>query len=191
MKDFKMEPMGMEEEEFSLEQMEKETEEMLRVHYLDDSNATFKRTEGGFLSLETEGTAYPRVQVVRMFPFTDKDEFISIRTPDERSKEIGIVRDINKVSRQTKELLLEQMNIRYFTPIITKIIKIKEEYGYAYWDVVTDRGECRFTIQMGGSGVIHLSENRILIQDIDENRFEIPDIRTLTDVERKRLDLFL
>ena len=133
-------------EEFNLEQMEKETEEMLRVHYLDDNNAVFKRTEGGFLSLETEGVTYSRVQVVRMFPFTDKDEFISIRTPDERSKEIGIVRDINKVSKETKELLLEQMNIRYFTPVITKIIKIKEEYGYAYWDVVADRGECRFTI---------------------------------------------
>ena len=48
-------------EEFNLEQMEKETEEMLRVHYLDDNNAVFKRTEGGFLSLETAGKTGGRV----------------------------------------------------------------------------------------------------------------------------------
>ena len=56
---------------------------------------------------------------------------------------------------------------------------------------MTDRGECRFAIHMGGSDVVHLSETRILITDIDENRFEIPDVTALTPGERKKLDLFL
>ena len=177
--------------EFDLEEMEKETEEMLKIRYLTSDNAVFKRTEGGFVSLKTGDEEYERIHVVRMFPFTDPGHYISIRTPDENSKEIGIIKDINEVSADVRSMLEEQMNLRYFTPVITKIINIKDEYGYAYFDVVTDRGACRFTINIGGSAVVHLSDTRILISDIDENRFEIPDIMKLTVGERKKLDLFL
>ncbi len=182
---------GGEFEDFQLEQMEKETEEMLRVRYLSDENAKFERTGTGFLSLKVGEEFYPRVQVVRMFPFSDKDRFISIRTAEERSKEIGIVEKMSGVSRETAEMLEEQLTLHYFTPVIKKINKIKDEYGFAYWSVVTDHGECNFTIRMGGNSVIHLSDTRILIMDIDENRFEIPDINDLTANERKKLDLFL
>ncbi len=182
---------GGEFEDFQLEQMEKETEEMLRVRYLNDENAKFERTGTGFLSLRIGEEFYPRVQVVRMFPFSDKEQFISIRTAEERSKEIGIVENMNNVSKETAEMLSEQLTLHYFTPVIKKINKIKDEYGFAYWNVVTDHGECNFTIRMGGNSVIHLSDVRILIMDIDENRFEIPDINELTAGERKKLDLFL
>jgi len=178
-------------DEFQLAQMEQETEEMLRIRYLNDENAKFERTGTGFLSLRVGEEFYPRVQVVRMFPFSDKDEFISIRTAEERSREIGIVEKLSRVSKETKEMLEEQLTLRYFTPVIEKINKIKDEYGFAYWNVVTNHGECNFTIRMGGSSVIHLSETRILILDIDENRFEIPDVNRLTAAERKKLDLFL
>lgn len=181
----------MQGEEFDLEQMEKETEEMLKVRFLTKKNAKFSRTEGGFVSLTVEKEFYPRVHVIRMFPFTDPNHYISIRTPEENSKEIGIIEDIETLDKDTKSMLEEQMNLRYFTPVIQKIINIKEEYGYAYFDVVTDRGACRFTIHMGGSSIVHLSDTRVLISDIDENRFEIPDVDKLTAKERKKLDLFL
>jgi hypothetical protein len=181
----------MEEKEFDLEQMEKETEEMLRINMLTPENAKFTRTAGGFVSLETGGEKYPRVQVVRMFPFTDPGHFISIRTTEERSKEIGIIEDMSSLDADTRKMLEEQLNLRYFTPVITKIINVKDEYGYAYFDVMTDRGECRFTIHMGGSDVVHLTETRIIISDLDENRFEIPDVTKLSATERKKIDLFL
>jgi len=181
----------LEMNDFQLEQMEQETEEMLRVRYLNDQNAKFERTGTGFLSLKVGEEFYPRVTVVRMFPFSDKNEFISIRTAEERSKEIGIVEKLNDVSKETLEMLEEQLTLRYFTPVIQKINKIKDEYGFAYWNVVTDHGECNFTIRMGGNSVIHLSDTRILIMDIDENRFEIPDVNQLTVAERRKLDLFL
>ncbi len=178
-------------EEFQLSQMEQETDEMLRIRYLNKDNAVFKKTEGGFLSLKTEGEYYPRVQIVRMFPFMNTTELLSVRTTDERSKEIGIVEKLTDVTEETASLLEEQMNMHYFTPVITRILNIKDEYGYAYFHVETNHGPCRFTIQMGGNAVVHLSETRILIMDIDENRFEIPDIMKLTAGERKKLDLFL
>lgn len=184
-------PDGGEHEDFNLEQMEKETEEMLKLRYINKDNAEFKRTDGGFVSVRIGEEFYPRVQVVRMFPFSDPQKYISIRTPDEHSKEIGIIEDMKNVTKETAQMLTEQLNLRYFTPIIKKIVNIKEEYGYAYFEVVTDRGACRFTINMGRHAVVHLSETRILISDIDENRFEIPDIMQLSTKELKKLDLFL
>ncbi len=181
----------MKEKEFDLAEMEKETEEMLKINLLNENNTEFIRTEGGFLSIKHGDTTYPRVHVVRMFPFTDPDRYISVRTTDEHSKEIGIIEDMAELSSKTAGLIREQLDLRYFTPVITGIKSIKDEYGYAYFDVMTDRGECRFAIHMGGSDVVHLSETRILITDIDENRFEIPDILKLTPGERKKLDLFL
>ena len=179
------------EEEFSLEQMEQETEAMLRLRYLTPKTATFSRTEGGFVSLKVEGEEYSRVQVVRMFPFSEPGKYISIRTAEETSKEIGVIESMETFPKEVGEMLLEQLALRYFTPIITKIYRIKDQYGFAYFDVETDRGHCRFVIRMGGNAVVHLSDTRIIISDIDENRFEIPDVSKLTIKEQKKLDLFL
>lgn len=179
-------------EEFDLEKMEKETEEMLRLRFITKENAVFERTEGGFVSMEIDGESYPRVQVYRSFPFTDPDAYISIREPDEKAKEIGVIKNLRKdVSKETRQMLEEQLRLRYFTPKIEKIINIKDEYGFAYFDVLTDHGACRFTIHMGGGSVVNLSDTRLMITDLDGNRFEIVDVTKLSAPELKKLDLFL
>jgi hypothetical protein len=183
---------GEDFEEFDLEKMEKETEEMLRLRFITRDNAVFKRTEGGFVSLKMEDEFYPRIQVYHAFPFTDPNSYISIREPDEKAREIGVIKNLWKdVTKENREMLEEQLRLRYFTPVIERIINIKDEYGFAYFDVLTDHGACRFTIHMGGGSVVNLSETRLMITDLDGNRFEIPDVTRLTAPELKKLDLFL
>ena len=179
------------DEEFNILEMQKETEDMLRLRYLTPENSRFSRTEGGFVALTVDGEEYSRVQVVRMFPFSKPDRYISIRTAEETSKEIGVIENMADLSEEVREMLDEQLALRYFTPIITKVYQVKDEYGYAYFDVETDRGRCRFVIHMGGNAVVHLSDTRIIISDIDENRFEIPDVTKLSVKEQKKLDLLL
>ena len=174
-----------------MSQIEQEIEEMIELCYIDKDNAVFTRTKGGFISLTFKGKTWERVQVIRLFPFTKPNEFISIRTVEERSKEIGVIQKMSDVSKETQQMINEQLNLHYFTPIIEKIIDIKDEYGYAYFHVLTDRGECRFTINMGSNAVARLSESRLLIEDLNENRFEIPDVFKLSQKEQRKLDLFL
>jgi len=175
-----------------LQQMEEETSQMLAEHPLNRDNARFSRTKGGFVSLEYNGNTWPRIAVYRAFPFTDPERYISIREPDEKAKEIGMVQDLNKdLDPQTAELLREQLRIRYFTPKILKIQDIKEEYGFAYFKAVTEQGPCRFTIHMSGSSVVRLSDSRILLSDLDGNRFEIEDLNRLSESELHKLDLFI
>lgn len=179
-------------EEFDEAILEAQSADLLELRYLNKDNATFTRTDGGFVSLEFQGKRYERVNIYRTFPFTDPDHYISIREADEKAREIGMIQDIHKDIRpEETQMLMEQLNLRYFTPTILKVNDIKEEYGYAYFDVKTNLGTCKFTIQMNSGSVVTLSDTRILITDLDGNRFEIPDLTKLSAGELKKLDLFI
>lgn len=175
--------------ENTLNKFEQKAVEMTAVNIIDKT-ADFKQTEGGFTGLEYKGEKYARVKVVRLFPFSDENRFLSIREYDS-GKEIGIIEDLDNMTDASKDVILKQLKLTYFTPQITKIFKIKDEYGYAYFHVMTDKGECRFAINMGANAVIKLSDTRLIIMDVDENRFEIKDVDSLSQKERRMLDLFL
>lgn len=178
-------------EEFDEEALKAESEELLEMRFLTKENATFARTEGGFVSLKTNGKEYGRVFVYLTFPLTNPEEFISIREADEKAKEIGLIQNLKELAPDQQEMIREQIRLRYFMPVITKVLDIKDEYGYAYWHVMTDFGACRFTTQMSGDAVISLGESRLQVTDIDSNRYEIHDFYALTPGERKKLDLFI
>lgn len=181
----------LELEEFDEEKVKAESADLLELRYLTKENAKFERTPGGFVKLTYQGKTYERVGVYRTFPVTMPDEYISIREADEKAREIGVVEKLSALDADQAKMLTEQLNLRYFTPEITKIFDIKTEYGYGYFHVMTTYGECRFTIHTGGSSVVSLTDTRIVINDLDGNRFEVPDITKLTTTERKKLDLFI
>lgn len=178
-------------QEFDEEALKRESEEVLQMRFLTSENAVFTRTDGGFLALKTGEKEYERVGVYLTFPLTNPDEFISIREADEKAKEIGIIQSIRDLGKDAQEMIREQVRLRYFMPVIRKVMDVKDEYGYAYWHVTTDYGVCRFTTHMGGDAVVNLSEARYQVTDIDGNRYEIPDLYGLTVMERKKLDLFI
>lgn len=177
--------------EFDEEALKAESAELLEMRLLNGENAQFSRTEGGFVALKTGGREYSRVGVYLTFPLTNPEEYISIREADEKAREIGLIEKLSQFPKDQQEMLQEQIKLRYFMPVITKVLDVKDEYGYAYWNVATTFGVCRFTTQMSGDAVISLSDSRLLVTDIDGNRYEIPDFYQLSVMERKKLDLFI
>ncbi|MCQ2526839.1 MAG: DUF1854 domain-containing protein [Lachnospiraceae bacterium] len=161
----------------------------MNENIININEVKFEKTAGGLVSMELAGTSYKRVKPIRLFPFTDPGKYIAIH--DEQDAEIGVIEDLEQLSKDQAALLQEQLDLYYFTPVISKIINIKDEYGYAYFHVVTDRGECKFAINMGSNAVAKLSDNRLLITDLDGNRFEVADVQALTVKEQRKLDLFL
>lgn len=173
-----------------MELIEKEASDMTSMTIIG-TDAVFSNTPGGFVSLDYKGIHFNRVKLVRLFPFTDPNKFISVRTDDGHTKEIGIIEDLSIFPENAKEIVGKQLRMTYFTPKIQKIIDIKDDYGYAYFHVLTDMGECKFAINMGSNAVSKLSDSRLIITDLDENRFEIPDVFALSNKEQRKLDLFL
>lgn len=166
-------------------------EDSLQITYLTPSTAEFYETAGGFAGLKMGEKDYPRITVTRMFPMTDADRYLSIREPDPKAKEIGMIQNLTDFPGETVALLRRQLELRYFMPKITAIHGLKEEYGYGYFSVDTDKGPCKFVVHIYGRAFVRLSEYRYVITDIDSNRFEIPDIRALSAAERRKLDLYL
>lgn len=159
------------------------------IEYITPENAVFARTEGGFASMTYNGTLYARIAVYRSFPHSMPTQFLSVRDTD--AKELGVIRDIDEFDSQTVSILEEQMMLRYYCPLITKVIKIKEEYGYVYWEAETDAGRVRFTCKSEHGALIMLGEDRLLIVDIDGNRFEIPDMKKLSPKDMRELEMVI
>lgn len=177
--------------EFDEEALRKESEELLAMNILNGDNAVFSRTNGGFAALKYADKEYKRVGVYLTFPLTNPEEFISIRESDEKAREIGLIEKLSDLKPDQQDIIREQIRLRYFMPVIQKVIDVKDEYGYAYWNVITSFGACRFTTHINASAVVSLSENRYLVTDIDGNRFDLPDFYALSVSERKKLDMFI
>ena len=166
-------------------------EEKLTIHYIDGSNSAFHRTDGGFLSLDFDGRTYPHVVVMSAFPFSDPNRYVSVRESDEKHAEIGIIKDLADLDGNTAAAIKEQLQLRRFTPKITRIFSAKDKGGFTAFDVDTDRGRCKFIIRSGTDSVIRLSDTRLIFCDIDSNRFEVENVADLPKKEQKKLDLYI
>lgn len=155
------------------------------VRYLESRELQFKKTHGGFLSMKIGANEnYPRVHLYWCFPFSQLGEYVSVR--ENEDEEVGIIKSLDGFSTETIHLIMDELNSRYFTPSIQAIRSLKEEFGYTYWDVDTNAGRCRFTVQMGRNAVTNLEAAKLLLHDVDGNRFELEDYRAV-DVKHLRI----
>lgn len=180
------------EREFDLKQMEAESEEMVNMKLMNQQNASFQKTSGGSLFLTFQGSSYENVQLVETFPFTDPYVYLSVRDLKGRNKEIGIIADLEAdFDSDTISLLKDHLEQHYHMPVIEKIVRAKENGGYTNLTVLTNLGETQFSLRANASQITVLSENRLIIQDLENNRFEIPNRNQLSSRELKMLDVFL
>lgn len=178
--------------EFDLKQMEAESEEMISIKLLNQQNAVFQKTSGGSLFLTFQGISYENIRVVETFPFTDPYVYLSVRDSKGKNKEIGMIADLETdFGPDTISLLKDYLDQHYHMPVIKKIVRAKENGGYTDFTVLTNLGETQFSLHANSSHITALSENRLIIQDLENNRFEIPDRNKLSARELKMLDVFL
>ncbi len=167
---------------------------------LTAENTVFTKNPSGLISLkltQPDGRVeeFERVVAVRCFPVTNPTEFVSIREPDSkkkgRGKEIGMIRRMSEMPKETQALIDEELYRRYFTPEITKITGMKEKFGYSYWDVETSAGKVTFVLNNPFSNIRVLEDESVFINDIDGNCFKITDVAKLDPASFRRLEIYL
>ena len=167
---------------------------------LTPENAKFTRSGGGLISLaitndKGEPEHFERVVILRSFPVTNPNEFLSVREPDSkkqgRGKEIGMIRHMSDFDEATQKLFMEELDRRYFTPELQKITSVKDKFGYLYWDVITTAGHVTFVLNNPFSNIRILEDGRILINDIDGNVFQITDPSKLDPASLKKIEIYL
>ncbi len=162
---------------------------MNEIVFLTPDNASFYRNDNGFIGLKFGDNDYKRVSLIKAFPFSNTYNYISVR--DKEQKEIGIIQDVNLFSEEIINLFNEELERRYYLPVIEKIYSIKDEFGYSYWHVLTHLGEKKFVIRRDYNNFINIKNNMILIIDVDGNRYEISDYTKLDKKSYKLIELML
>jgi len=160
----------------------------LEIRWLDPGSVLIERVPEGrqVRSRLPSGEVHEDVQFARAFPFSDPDHYISVQTRE--GKEIGMFRSLEGMSPESRRVLEEELERRYFIPIIQRLHSLTEEYGQLRWDVETDRGRRVFYVCNWRDNVHELSPVRYLIVAVDGSRYEIRDLSALDGRSRALLD---
>ena len=154
---------------------------------MDKMNRIGRNTLGE-LVLEREGEEPRVVKPVRALPLTEPDAWIGLI--DEKGKPLHMVPSLKELDPESRALLERELERLYFLPKILQIDQIIEEYGVLRLEVDTDRGPRTFEIR-SREHIRFLPDGRILLRDLDGNRYEIPGVDRLDVRSRTLAELFL
>jgi hypothetical protein len=88
-------------------------------------------------------------------------------------------------------IVSEELRRRYLTATVSTITHAKAEFGATYWHVESDRGPRDFVTQSLQENAQWLSDNHLLLIDVDGNRFELPDIKSMDARSRMFVETIL
>ena len=128
------------------------------------------------LTIEND-RSWAKVTVARAFPLSDPDHYLGFL--DGGGKDIGLLIDPAPMDAESRVVVDEELEKRYFVPVVERVLSVKEEFGTVYWKVETDRGEKEIVARNLRENIMELSSSRLIITDIDNNRFEFPDTNKL------------
>ena len=132
---------------------------------------------------------YGRVLLHRAFPFDYPDGIVSVLQED--GFEIGMIKAISDFDDKTASLLRDQLDKTYFIPEIRKIYSTKDRFGFVYFKCATDKGDVDFVLRNPFGNIIRLSDHEIYLNDVDGNRYHIPDVSKLDRKSYRKIELYL
>jgi len=145
--------------------------------FLDASSIRIERNAFGELVVQLpDGSTRTKIEPTYAFPVSETNRYISLR--DEESNEIGIIEDIKHLPQESRKILVEELEKRYFMPKITKINALEGQFGITQWMVETSQGDVQFSLR-SRYDIVTLENGRILIKDADGNRYEIENYNKL------------
>src|SRR2546421_2492808 len=157
------------------------------VYFLDPRSVRISRNPFGRLVLRV-GMGVDEFQDVhptRAFPLSAPDKDISLA--DTEGREIGVIRDINELDRESRDVLFDELEIVYLGTRVQAIKSITSNYGISTWEMETDRGP-RSTHLRDRSDVRSLPDGRIVLTDVHGVKYEIPGVDSLDERSRALLE---
>jgi hypothetical protein len=148
--------------------------------FLDPRCVTLFRTGGSAVRATIDdpqiggARTYLVTQIARAFPLSKLNQYFGLR--DGKDRDIGMLLTLDGLTEDSKKIIDEELERRYFLPQITKVTKLKKEFDTVNWEVETDKGKREFTMQNLKDSVHDVGGGRILLTDRNGNRYEIPNL---------------
>lgn len=154
--------------------------------YIEGPEVRFTVNDVVFVDAEFyTGEKFTELEPRRMFPVTGLRKYIALM--DTEGNEVAIIRDIDDLMPESKEVIEKCLDEYYMIPRITRFIKMSEKFKIWMWTAETDKGIFTFEIRNHITAIKPLYDNRILIKDANDNRYEIPDYTKLDKKSQKMI----
>lgn len=140
---------------------------------------------GQLVLINAEGERFSGVVPLRLFPFSDREHWISLVSLD--NKELTLIEDLAALPQHIRQLIEQELTDREFLPVIEQITHITSDVEPAEWQVQTDRGPARFVLK-SEDDIRTLSPGQLLIVDATGQRYIVPDYRKLDSYSRRVME---
>ena len=160
------------------------------LRYLTLDIVEFDSTPNGFVVAKFKGQdKFERVYLSRIFPHDLTDEYISV--VDSEMTELGIIKKLSDFDEKTSDILRRELERKYFSAKILKILAMEERFGNSTWTVETPQGIRVMNLNDTFKSIIRIGEDRAIVIDEDANRYEIESLSALDKRSFRKIELYL
>ena len=126
--------------------------------------------------------------IIRTFPATHPDEYLSVRGWDEHGDEVelGMIRRLSDWPEADRAIIHAALQRRSLIREVRRVHDVRLVHGYLDFDVDTDVGRRRFTTRWTQGQAFDFGTGGKMLIDTDENRWVVPRIDDLPTADRER-----
>jgi hypothetical protein len=145
------------------------------LKYFDPGQIKLVEQEDDYLRATLEGGEVildPRFILAN--PLTDPHGYLSVTNA--LGEEVGLIRNWKQLEPASQQLVEKYLN-RHYLPIIVKhILSVKSLYGLVVCEFDTNRGIRKATLRDFKDSIVYIGETRMIFNDMDGNRYDLPDL---------------
>lgn len=139
-----------------------------------------------FLWRDGEADRTP-VRPVWARPITARGREVSFLDRDKQ--EVLMLESLDLLDSDSRRIAEEELEKRYLSPRVTRVIRTRANFGVHYWYVETDMGERRFALKHASKNAVWVSDDHLVLRDTLGCRYEINpfsglDPRSLAEAEK-------
>ena len=158
--------------------------------YIDNDMARFIRKDRTLVDMELrDGRILENLEPHRLFPVSNLDRYITLL--DESGAEQAVIRDLNTLPPQEQKVIVECLSEYYLIPKIRRVVDCDERFDGLTLHTETDRGPAKIEIRTLMQGLKLLNGYRVLVRDMNDNRYEIPDWNKIDSRSRQILSRYI
>ena len=158
------------------------------LQWLDPATHEFRIGTHGRIELLEKESGLVSVFVVRTFPATHPEEYLSVRGWNDSGEEIelGMLRSLADWPAESQNAVRTALKRRSLVRTIHAVHDVKLGHGYLDFDVETDVGRQQFTTRWTGSQAIDFGPDGKMLIDTEENRYVVPQVSALPAPDREK-----
>ena len=156
---------------------------------LSAADVRFARDDDGRVQMTLGSDTQTLGSIMSAFPLTHPGHMVSLR--DLEGQEIGVLDNVRELDERSRDVVREELERTYFMPKILDIHDVREELNVVTWEVDTNRGSRTFEVRNVRQNVRRVGRRRLVIKDVDGNRYEIRDWIDLPPHAQKLIELYL